>query len=142
MRPKKSTQMVLDRNAVLRHPSGASIRFIRGEPIGVAPQLVRACIGMGAKSVTGDVRIDDEEAEDNKPYYGPSDPEERIEDMVPIIEAMIEKNDRSDWTGTGTPNVAKVTAMVGYKVTKEEILEAFNRARLTGEETEVNTGEE
>ena len=140
MRPTKSTKMVLDRNAVLRHPSGQSVAFKKGEPTGVAPHMVRAAIGMGAKAFEGEVKIEEEEV-DNKPYYGPSDPEERLEDLEKIIREMIQTNERSEWTGTGTPNIAKLTAKVGYKIQKAEVLEAFNRARLTGKEEEVFAGE-
>jgi hypothetical protein len=47
---------------------------------------------------------------------------------------MIERNDRDEWTGTGTPNVQRVTELLGYKVQKNEVVDAFAKARHKGAE--------
>jgi hypothetical protein len=140
MRPTKAVKMVLDRKAVLRHPTGHSFLFMPGVPVSIPPACVKAVLGMGGRAAE-DKELDlSEDEEDTRPYYGPADPEERIEEIEKIVATMIETNARDDWTGTGTPNINVVSARVGYKVTKNEVLEAFNRARLT-DEPEVVTGE-
>lgn len=137
MRQKKSTQMVLDRRATLRHITGQSITFEPGVPIGVAPQLVKSAISMGAKMVDGKTPdlSEDEAAPINR---GPVDPEERMEEITEVVAAMIQRNDRDEWTGTGTPNVQRVTELLGYKVQKNEVVDAFAAARAGGGEEVVS----
>lgn len=140
MRPTKAVKMVLDRKAVLRHPSGHSFLFMPGQPLSIPPECVKAVLGMGGRAAEDkELDLHDDE-ENNKPYYGPVDPEERIGEIQEIVAKMIEVNNRDDWTGTGTPNINIVSARLGYKVTKSEVLEAFNRARVT-DEVETSTGE-
>ena len=129
----KSTQMVLDRKATLRHKIGQSFRFEPGIPVGIPPQCVKAVIAIGGKVVDGPTP-DLEEDVSNKPNFGPIDPEERLEEITEVVKKMIERNDRDEWTGTGTPNVHRVTELLGYKVQKSEVVEAFAMARSTGEE--------
>ena len=139
MRQKKSTQMVLDRRATLRHITGQSVTFEPGVPIGVAPQLVKSAISMGAKMVDGKTPdlSEDEAAPINR---GPVDPEERMEEITEVVAAMIQRNDRDEWTGTGTPNVQRVTELLGYKVQKNEVVDAFAAARA-GDGEEVVSGD-
>lgn len=137
MRKKTSTKMVLDRRATLRHISGQSVQFEPGVPIGVAPQLVKTAIGMGAKMVDGNTP-DLSEDQPTPVNRGPIDPEERMEEIVEVVEKMIDRNDRDEWTGTGTPNVQRVTELLGYKVQKDEVVDAFAKARAVGEEEVVS----
>ena len=137
MKAKKSTKMVLDRRATLRHLSGQSVQFEPGVPVGVAPQLVKTAIGMGAKMVDGNTPNLAEE-EPTPVNRGPVDPEERIEEITEVVAQMIERNDRDEWTGTGTPNVQRVTELLGYKVQKQEVVDAFAKARRTGGEEVVS----
>jgi len=139
MRPKTSTQMVLDRKATLRHLCGQSIVFEPGVPVGVPPQMIKSAIGMGAKVHDGDTP-DLSEEEHKQPNAGPVDPEERMEEIVKVVSEMIERNNREEWTGTGVPKVQRVTELVGYKVQKQEIVDAFAMARNNPEEV-VETGE-
>lgn len=137
MREKKSTKMVLDRRATLRHISGQSVQFEPGVPIGVAPQLVKSAIGMGAKVVDGNTPTFDEQ-EATPINRGPIDPDERIEEITEVVKQMIERNDRDEWTGTGTPNIQRVTELLGYKVQKNEVVDAFAKARKKGAEEVVS----
>lgn len=137
MRKKTSTKMVLDRRATLRHISGQSVQFEPGVPIGIAPQLVKTAIGMGAKMVDGNTP-DLSEDQPTPVNRGPIDPEERMEEIVEVVEKMIDRNDRDEWTGTGTPNVQRVTELLGYKVQKDEVVDAFAKARAVGEEEVVS----
>ena len=138
---RKSTPMVLDRKAVLRHLSGHSIRFEPGVPIGVPPMLVKSAIGMGAKVVDGDTPNIFDEEQSKKPMAGPIDPGERLDEIIEVVSKMIERNDRDEWTGTGTPNVNRVAELVGYKVQKEEVVAAFAKAREENPEETVETDE-
>jgi hypothetical protein len=133
MREKRSTKMVLDRRATLRHLSGQSVTFEPGVPVGVAPQLVKSAIGMGAKVVDGVTPnlLDEEPTPVNR---GPIDPDERMQEITEVVAQMIERNDRDEWTGTGTPNVQRVTELLGYKVQKNEVVDAFAKARHKGAE--------
>jgi hypothetical protein len=138
MQPAKSTQMVLDRPAILRHLSGQSVRFEPGVPVGVAPQLVKTAIGMGAKVVDG-VTPDLIEATITI-NHGPVDPGERLEEITRVVALMIARNDREEWTGTGTPNINRVIELVGYKVQKSEVLQALMDARKQNAVEEVTGG--
>lgn len=140
MRPNKSTQMVLDRKATIRHLCGQSIRFEPGVPIGVPPQMVKSAVSIGAKVYNGDTPDFSEEEANNRLNAGPVDPDERQEDILKVVKEMIARNERSEWTGTGVPKITRVTELVGYKVQKEEIVAAFAAARNNPEET-VETGE-
>lgn len=137
MKQKKSTKMVLDRRATLRHLTGQSIQFEPGVPIGVAPQLIKTAISMGAKMVDGNTP-DLSEDEPTPMNRGPVDPEERMQEITEIVSQMIERNDRDEWTGTGTPNVQRVTELLGYKVQKNEVVDAFAAARASGGEEVVS----
>jgi hypothetical protein len=139
MRPTKAVKMVLDRRAVLRHPSGHSFEFLPGQPLSIPPNCVKAVLGMGGRAAEDKEMDLSEEEVDHRPNYGPTDPEERIEEIVVKVKEMIENNQREDWTGTGTPNINVLSSRLGYKVTKPEVLEAFNQARLE-DEPEVVTG--
>jgi len=123
-----SSKMVLDRRATLRHISGQSIAFEPGVPIGVPPQLVKSAIGMGATMSEGKTP-DLSEPSPVVPNRGPADPDERLEEITVVVKEMIARNERSEWTGTGTPNIQRVTELLGYKVQKTEVVEAFGLAK-------------
>jgi hypothetical protein len=139
MRPQTSSKMVLDRRAVLRHITGQSIQFEPGVPIGVPPQLVKSAISMGARMTDGKTP-DLAESEAMPVNRGPVDPDERMVEITEIVVQMIERNDREEWTGTGTPNVQRVTELLGYKVQKNEVVDAFAKARQK-DHIETSTGE-
>lgn len=134
MRTREPLQMQLDRTAILRHKAtGMSFKFEPGKPVRIPPQCIKAAISMGARVVDGDTPdiFNEEKPQVN---HGPIDPEERLEEIVEVVTQMIERNDRDEWTGTGTPSVPRVTELLGYKVQKSEVVEAFAKAREVPEE--------
>lgn len=137
MQQHMSSKMILDRRAVLRHSSGQSVRFEPGVPIGVAPQLVKSAIGMGARMAEGKTP-DLSEPESATVNRGPVDPDERIEEITEVIKGMIVRNERDEWDATGTPSVKYITETLGYKVQKTEVIDAFAKARQINV-AEVNT---
>lgn len=106
---------------------GHNIRFNKGEPTYVPPELVRDAIGLGAEPLEGD-----------KDAMLPQDelPEEQMtqEDREALIFAafdqIIAKNDPADFGGDGKPSLNAVKQLAaGVTIVKKEIVALFQKYR-------------
>lgn len=122
----KTVTMKLNRDKTVRSTLGHMITFEKDKPIPVPQVMVRACAEIGAERVDGEDAFKEEEQK--KPSQ-PIDPGERLEDIGAAIEEIVERNDSSDFTAAGIPNVKIVSNTVGYKVDRTEVLAAW-KARI------------
>lgn len=133
MTKNRSILMVLNRKANLASTLGHVISFFKDEPVAVPPMLMREAVNMGA--VPYDKKVNIEETVDEDKPSQPVDPSVRLVDITEAIEAMVKDNIREDFTAASTPNVNKVSARVGYKVDRTEVLTVWkDRAAKLAEE--------
>ena len=136
MRKNTSTLMVLNRRANLASTLGHVISFFKGEPVAVPRILMRDAINMGAVPFDKKINVEEELVE-TRPSQ-PVDPAERLDDIAVVIEAMVDDNIREDFTAAGTPNINRVSARVGYKADRTEVLAAWSaRSIALAEENEA-----
>jgi hypothetical protein len=107
---------------------GHTIHFIANKPTHVPPEAVRECVEAGAvvsasmeeHAATGDsVQID-------LPLMDEVDRADKIMESVAAIQT---RNDPKQFTASGFPKVAAVSAQVGFQVHQSEINSAVERLR-------------
>jgi hypothetical protein len=115
----------LNRNCVLRSSTGHMIDFIKGEPTWVPPALIREAASIGAECMDGDVDpFGPEEVMPVQPTQ-----EELRGLMFEAFKDIAAKNDPDEFTGQGVPKVTVVEAAIGLKVTKVEVIDAWQAFR-------------
>ncbi len=122
----------LNRNHTVASVTGHSIKFVKDVPTYVPRQMHREVKAIGAVECDGD-EVDFSAPE--KPA-APVDQIERDELIKMALAEIREKNDRDDFTATGTPKVKTVTEMVGFDVQAKEV------AALWSEQTQAAGGGE
>lgn len=106
----------LNRNYTLHTKTGNTIAFKRDEPTFVPNHCARDALGIGAVLVEGDeVDLLDPEVEANT-----VSPEERVEKLKEAFKVMTSRNERTDFTGTGMPNIWALQKLVGFEVEAKE----------------------
>lgn len=118
----------LHRNHVLRTTKGHSIGFAKGQPTWVPPTCVPDAVAIGAVAVDGDVDVLGDEA----PAAVVLTPEERQAKLFEAFEAMLVRNERSDFTASGLPSDKRLSEMVGFDVPRRErdaAWQAFSASR-------------
>lgn len=112
---------VLNRDYLLRTPNGV-VSFIKGTPTWVPPHLERDARGIGAEAAEGE----------NAPLLDPEKTlppipqgDERVEQIKIAFDALVERNESTDFTGAGSPTVNAVKAIVGFNVDRPEIDELW-----------------
>ena len=109
-------EFVLNRNHNLQL-KGFNIRFEKGQPTYVPPELVRAAVGIGAEPLEGD-----------RPDALPPEemPEEQLTDadklamIFAAFDQLTSRNDREDFDGAGKPSVDAVKKIVSFSLTRKE----------------------
>lgn len=120
--------MVLNRNHVLRTTKGHHIGFVKDEVIDVPKTCYGEAVAIGAVRADGDAAnvIEDEK---RKPALSAA---EREELLVEAVRALMERNEREDFTTTGQPTVAAILRESGEKFDVKEVSAAWKK--VTSEE--------
>lgn len=121
---------VLNRTYVLAG-SGHMIRFEKGQPTYVPPELVKAAVGIGAEPADGnkpDV-LDPEEQE-----KVPLTPQEKQDELFAAFEILIERNDSKEFDGAGKPTIDALKPLIEFSVTKKDILAAWQKFKESKEQ--------
>lgn len=118
----------LNRTFTLRSVKG-TISFVKDEPTNVPANMVMDVVSIGAEAVEGQtpslVPVDKQI---------PQAPEgtERDAQLQTAIGLIVERNDSNDFTGGGVPSVKAMEAILGFDVSREEVVgawKAFNSAK-------------
>jgi hypothetical protein len=118
-------EFILNRSANLQK-SGHNIRFEKGQPTWVPPELFRDAIAMGAEPLEGDKNdmLPAEEA-----------PEEQLSEadrealIFGAFDEIMEKNDPKDFGADSKPSVAAVVQIVKFSIVKKELIALFQKYR-------------
>jgi hypothetical protein len=125
-------QFVLNRTFVLAG-KGHMIRFEKGVPTHVPPELAREAVGIGAECLDGPVAmpgIDDEVAET---VMTPADKDAAF---LKAIAKLVARNDREDFEGNGKPSMTVLKDIVGFSFSKKERDAQFQKYRDSVAEAE------
>lgn len=122
----------LNRDYILRSTSGV-ITFVKGEPTFVPSYMEREVVMLGGECLDGDKA--DPLGNEEKLAPIPQG-EERYEQMVVAFELLVERNDSSDFTGSGAPSVKAVERIIGFDVARDEVVKAWTQYRATKAEAE------
>ncbi len=117
-------KFILNRDRVVASAFGHSVSFKKGEPTHVPPEMYAEVIAAGA--------VPEEELTEpvvKKPDY-PTAPAEREAALFEAFEAIVLRNDSSDFTAGGNPKDSVVEKAVGFKVSAKEREAAWNKFKL------------
>lgn len=121
----------LHRNFTLRTTKSHVIRFQKDEKVWVPPVCVPDAVAVGAQPVDDDtVDVIGEE-----PKVMPAlTPAQRKEKMFDAFKLMIARNERNDFTASGSPNAKKLVPLVGFDMSTKERDEAWIEFRQLEQE--------
>jgi len=114
--------LVLNRNHTLSTLMGHTVTFKKGEPTFVPPAAYAAAIAIGAMPADGS---DPNVIEDKPDSKAPADPAQRGPLILAVIEKLVAKNDRKDFTAAGSPAVKAVERELGFDVDAREVSAAW-----------------
>src|SRR5210317_1662944 len=109
-------EFTLHRNHLLRTTKGFTIKFEANKPVYVPPVAVPDAVAIGAQPIGQDVEV----LPDEKPVEVPLTITQRKERMFEAFKTLMARNERNDFTASGSPNAKKVAAMVGFEVSTNE----------------------
>jgi len=115
--------MILQRNYVYASTLGHVIRFEKGKAVNVPAIMVQECAVIGAVPV--DSKIESICSTEEEVLVQPVDPNTRLEAVAAVLETMVEKNERGDFTPSGTPKTSVVSELAGFKVDRIEVARAW-----------------
>lgn len=106
---------VMHRNYTLASVYGHTIRFDKGVPTHVPPEVYKEAMSVGAVP-------EDEIAEDPKPEgkVEPVDPEARKAEIFAAFEQLALRASRDDFTAGGTPRDKALEGILGWKIANKE----------------------
>lgn len=110
-------KLVLNRDEVLRSLTGHSISFIENIPVAVPQAMYAEALAIGAKPVGDGDEVDLRKPDPDAP---PADIE-RPALILEAIEAIIQEDNRDEFTASGKPSVGAVSDRVGFKVSAVEL---------------------
>lgn len=114
---------VLQRNRTVATLRGHVIEFKKGEPTYVPPDCYNEVIAVGAVP-------EEELAEPEAPAGGePTDPVARRSALFDAFDAIVLRNNSSDFTAGGVPGAKAVTAVLGWSPDNKERTDAWNKYR-------------
>jgi len=116
-------QYVLNRDYTLRNTSGV-ITFVKGEPTNVPPYMEMDAVFIGAEAV--DKKTPSLVPPEEKVVDTPEG-EDRQSQILTAISMLVEKNDASDFTGSGSPTVKAVEAILGFDIDRSEVVDAWKK---------------
>lgn len=101
---------------------GHAIEFTKDVPTYVPPELRKLVYESGGEPADANAVID----EPVKSNPGePQDPEERREQLLEAIAALVEGGNRDDFTAAGAPHTKALTGLLGWQPTAQERDEAW-----------------
>lgn len=103
---------------------GHNIRFEKGKPTYVPPELVAEAVGIGALSADG------ENPDILPPEARPEEhltPEEREALLFAAFDDLVAKNQTTDFGGDGIPSVDAVKRTISFSVVKKEVVAAWRK---------------
>lgn len=109
----------LHRNHLLRTTKGISVRFEKGVPTHVPSLAVNDAVAIGAVPAVED-RAQTDVIPPEPNVQIPLTPAQRKEKIFEAFAEMVERNNRSDFTASGTPNAKKLVPMVGFDMSTNE----------------------
>lgn len=113
-------KFVLMRSKTVATTKGHVIEFVKGEPTYVPPDAYDDVIAAGGIP-------EDELPEPTKAVTNePTDPGERQAAIFAAFEAIVLKNDREDFAASGCPSGKAVNAALGWGLSSQERLRAWN----------------
>ena len=127
-------EYVLNRNKTHISLTGKVIRFEKGIPRPVPPDLVREVVGFGAERVEGEQGEGFEDEERVKPQEPQGT--ERDELILAAIEELVTDNNSDDFGASNAPKAAAIARVSGLKVDAKERDRAWMlyQARKSAEE--------
>lgn len=121
--PNKTVKMKLNRKYRLASTLGHVINFEKGVEIDVPEIIVREAVDIGADFV--DEKQKDEVFKEPEKEAQPVAPGERRDAIAVAVDAIMERNDRDDFTATGNPKLKAVAEEVGFKIDKGELAQVL-----------------
>jgi hypothetical protein len=122
-------EFILNRTHVL-DGKGHKIRFTKGQPTYVPPELIREAIGIGAECLDETVKpFGDDEDEDGKIDPNKMTPEDKEKVFFAAFELLIERNGRDDFGGDGKPAMDALKKLIDFNFVKKERDAAFQKFR-------------
>jgi hypothetical protein len=118
----------LNRNYALSSTLGHSINFIKGEEVYVPQALVKEVVALGAECVDGDAQVLEDEV---TPIQLTQD--ELVVKLESAFTQLVARNDPDEFTAQGVPKVTVIEGMLGLKVTKTEVISAWQVFRAKDE---------
>lgn len=122
-------KMVLNRNHILTGTSGHTIRFMKGVPTFVVPQMVEAALGIGAESadeVSKDEVDEQLASKEAKPKPEVLQGEARRGKIKEVLENIAARNDKDDFTAANRPKLESVKAQLEFNVDRKEVDTIWN----------------
>lgn len=104
----------LHKNFTFTSTSGHSIAFTKGELVHVPKELHHAVLSIGAVPET---ELQEDEVKRQEPTLSA---DERKEMVFAAFTALVEKNERESFTGSGSPHIRCVADITGFSVDAKE----------------------
>lgn len=124
MKQTEPVMMTLNRNYTLASTLGHVLTFKKDQPMPVPPIMIRACAEIGAVRADGvDAFHREEVIKDTQPV----DPGVRLEQIRAAVDLVCERNNRDDFTAGNSPKVPAISAILGYKVDRNEVATAWQQ---------------
>lgn len=117
-------EMIMNRNFTLDTNLGHRIRFVKGEKIGVPKDCEKLALSFGAEHVVSEDREAALPVEPKEVVIPEGDDRETT--IFNAFAVMEERNEREDFNAAGAPNIAPLSAIVGFKVDKGERVKLWN----------------
>lgn len=111
----------MNRNFTVASRAGHTIAFVKDEPTYVPPALHREVVAAGGVACDGEVEFESKE----KAVTAPSDPAERAELIAMACADIKKRDDRADFTASGTPKTKAVEAIVGFDISAKELADVW-----------------
>lgn len=120
-------QMLMLRDFVLTSTLGLSIRFQKGQPVHVPPELVFEAMEKGAVPADGEAPVVEEPVLPVTPAG-----DERAALVLEAVRELVDKNDADDFGANGAPLVKAVERELGFDVDRAEVQVAWKAAQAEG----------
>lgn len=123
--PKQAIEMVANRNVTVRSLSGHVIAFKKDTPTRVPATMITECMAVGiVPTDTGGEFVSEERPKTTAPQGM-----DREEELRNAINLLRERNERSDFTGAGRPDLRALFAILGWRSDKIEVDNLWKKMR-------------
>jgi len=128
-------KFIANRNVIVRSAKiGQSVEFKKGVPTRVPPGMHEEVMEKGIIPVNDDGSAVNPETTEAvaapKPVLlAPEDGAVRAKHIAGVLQAIVARNNPSDFTAGGTPSAAAVTAALGWRVDQKEVRQVWEKQR-------------